>query len=336
MLTGTRAVRRRRRVATRWRRCCSAIRTGRLAGGRAASHPRAAAPLPARRIRGSDCRRHRRRAPRDRGARLRRPSTLATARLRSGARGARWIRAVARGASPRAGLVGRAAAAPRRAPAPCHSLRIAVPPTDSPLAHALTGRAPARLRRDDEGASRCGCVARRRGRPRAGGHRGRELPFWAPDGRSIGFFAEGKLKRIDLAGGASEALADAPNGRGGTWNSDGVILFTPGNATRPADHASIRRGRHTVRGNASRTWRRQPPVSAVSPRWTPVHVLQHGSAAPIPRAFTFASLDGGEPIRWLATETPGVFVPPDRLLLVQGDALMAARFDAAGEQSPAS
>ena len=41
------------------------------------------------------------------------------------------------------------------------------------------------------------------------------------------------------------------------------------------------------------------------------------------------SLDGGEPIRVLATETPAVFVPPDRVLLVRGDALMAARFDAA-------
>src|SRR5689334_4020637 len=53
------------------------------------------------------------------------------------------------------------------------------------------------------------------------------FPFWSPDGQSIGFFADGKLKRIDAAGGRPLVLADAANGRGGTWNSDGVILFSP-------------------------------------------------------------------------------------------------------------
>jgi hypothetical protein len=53
------------------------------------------------------------------------------------------------------------------------------------------------------------------------------FPFWSADGRSLGFFADGKLKRLDLAGGPVQALCDAPTGRGGTWNKDGVILFTP-------------------------------------------------------------------------------------------------------------
>ena len=52
-------------------------------------------------------------------------------------------------------------------------------------------------------------------------------PFWAPDGRAIGFFAHGKLQRIDLAGGAAVALADVSVGRGGTWSPDGVIVFAP-------------------------------------------------------------------------------------------------------------
>jgi len=52
-------------------------------------------------------------------------------------------------------------------------------------------------------------------------------PFWSPDSKSIGFEADGKLKRIDLAGGAVQTLCDVTEGgfEGGTWNQEGVILF---------------------------------------------------------------------------------------------------------------
>jgi eukaryotic-like serine/threonine-protein kinase len=56
---------------------------------------------------------------------------------------------------------------------------------------------------------------------------GANFLFWSPDGQSLAFFADGKLKKIDLAGGPVQTLCDAPTGRGGTWNRDGVILFTP-------------------------------------------------------------------------------------------------------------
>jgi Tol biopolymer transport system component len=59
------------------------------------------------------------------------------------------------------------------------------------------------------------------------GTHGVSYPFWSPDSRFIGFFAEGKLKKVDVPGGQVQVLCDAPNGRGGTWNRDGVILFTP-------------------------------------------------------------------------------------------------------------
>jgi len=59
------------------------------------------------------------------------------------------------------------------------------------------------------------------------GTEGLEYPFWSADGRNLAFFAEGKLKRIDAAGQNLQVVCDAPNGRGGTWNKDGVIVFTP-------------------------------------------------------------------------------------------------------------
>jgi serine/threonine protein kinase len=52
-------------------------------------------------------------------------------------------------------------------------------------------------------------------------------PFWSPDGKNIAFFSVGKLKKVAVAGGPVQVLCDAPEGRGGSWSSRGVIIFTP-------------------------------------------------------------------------------------------------------------
>ncbi len=52
-------------------------------------------------------------------------------------------------------------------------------------------------------------------------------PFWSPDSKTIGFFAQGKLKKIEAAGGPPLTLCDAPVGKGGAWSRDGVIVFAP-------------------------------------------------------------------------------------------------------------
>jgi Tol biopolymer transport system component len=50
--------------------------------------------------------------------------------------------------------------------------------------------------------------------------------FWSPDSRFIAYQADGKLKKIDTAGGPPVALCDAPDQVvGGSWNRDSVILF---------------------------------------------------------------------------------------------------------------
>lgn len=56
---------------------------------------------------------------------------------------------------------------------------------------------------------------------------GATFPFVSPDGRAIGFFADGKLKKIDVGGTGLLTVCDAPNGRGGAWAPDGTIVFSP-------------------------------------------------------------------------------------------------------------
>ncbi|MGD1101875.1 MAG: protein kinase, partial [Terriglobia bacterium] len=50
-------------------------------------------------------------------------------------------------------------------------------------------------------------------------------PFWSPDSRSIAFWAQGKLKRVDASGGPIQTICDAPVGRGGSWSQEGTLLY---------------------------------------------------------------------------------------------------------------
>lgn len=58
------------------------------------------------------------------------------------------------------------------------------------------------------------------------------FPFWSFDSRSIAFFADGKLRIVDLSGGSAQTIADSPFGRGGTWGADGIIVFSPSTQDR--------------------------------------------------------------------------------------------------------
>jgi eukaryotic-like serine/threonine-protein kinase len=60
------------------------------------------------------------------------------------------------------------------------------------------------------------------------GTEGARYPFWSADNRFVGFFADGKLRRIAVAGGNPVDVCDAPAGRGGLWLNDDTIVFAPG------------------------------------------------------------------------------------------------------------
>jgi len=56
---------------------------------------------------------------------------------------------------------------------------------------------------------------------------GASYPFWSPDDAYVGFFADGKLKKVAISGGTPQVLATATTGRGGTWGRRGIIVFSP-------------------------------------------------------------------------------------------------------------
>jgi Tol biopolymer transport system component len=153
---------------------------------------------------------------------------------------------------------------------------------------------------------------------------GASFPFWAPDGRAVGFFADGKLKRMDLTGGAPQTIADAPAGRGGTWSEDGMILFAPTNAS------GLMRVPSTGGTPTAVTQFGSPQGSHRWPQFLPdgrqfLFLALGGSTET--RGVYLGSLDGADPVRLVAAESAAVYAPPNSLLLVREGTLTALPFD---------
>jgi len=160
------------------------------------------------------------------------------------------------------------------------------------------------------------------GRPLAGTE-GAILPFWAADGRAIGFFADAKLKRIDLSAGAAQVLADAPLSRGGTWNRDGVILFasigSSGLMRVPASGGPATAVTRLSRGQVAHRWPQFLPDGR--------HFLFYSQGNPDVRGVYLGSLDGGDPKRVIDSEAAAMYVPPGFLFTLAQSVLSAVRFD---------
>jgi serine/threonine protein kinase len=162
------------------------------------------------------------------------------------------------------------------------------------------------------------------GRPLADTDFGHQ-PFWSPDGLSIGFFANGQLKRLDLATGVIRVLAGAPQSRRGVWTRDGVIVFGAGST-----------------GTLSRVMADGGAVTAATTLLTGQSGHRFPQLLPDHRRFLFmtlgladvrgvyaASLDDPTPRRVMDRDAAFAVAPPDYHLVARQGALWARRFDPA-------
>jgi Tol biopolymer transport system component len=148
-------------------------------------------------------------------------------------------------------------------------------------------------------------------------------PFWSPDSRSVGFFADDKVKRVDIQDGSVRALADAPLGDGGTWNADGIILFS--RAPRYRIFSTVATGGEPTAVTHLETL----PGNHSFPQFLPDgrHFMFFVDAEAEVRGIYVSGLDGSAPHRLLSADSRGNFVS-GHLLFVRQGTLLAQPFDA--------
>jgi serine/threonine protein kinase/Tol biopolymer transport system component len=152
------------------------------------------------------------------------------------------------------------------------------------------------------------------------------MPFWSPDGRSIGFFGEGRLKRIDLAEGFVRTLASAPHPRRGTWNRDGTIVF--GAAAMgplhsvPAGGGQVTQVTDLLPGQTGHRWPHFLPDGR--------RFLLMALGTPEVRGLYLGSLDDRTVRKVSDRESAFAFLPPDRMLVGRDGALLVRRLSDRG------
>ncbi|HEY0591721.1 MAG TPA: protein kinase [Thermoanaerobaculia bacterium] len=156
------------------------------------------------------------------------------------------------------------------------------------------------------------------------GTEGASFPFWSPDSRSFAFFVLGKLKRMDVAGRSPETICDAPDGRGGSWNEDGVIVFNgePGGAIqRVAAVGGIPTPVLTLDTSEKELSQRFPKFLPDGRHFIYRSDREKGTAIYV------AAIEGKEPPRKIANASSAEFAPPDRLLLFREGTAFVRRID---------
>ncbi|HVN08220.1 MAG TPA: protein kinase [Patescibacteria group bacterium] len=156
---------------------------------------------------------------------------------------------------------------------------------------------------------------------------GATFPFWSPDSHSLGFFASGKIKTVDLSGGAPQTVCDAPFGRGGAWGADGVIVFS-GDASAPLARVSAAGGAPALMTtidfarHSSHRW----PFFLPDGRHFLYLAMNHDSSKSANDTIYYASADGRENRPLLHAESNAIYAD-GFILYARGDQLMAQPFD---------
>jgi serine/threonine protein kinase/Tol biopolymer transport system component len=146
-------------------------------------------------------------------------------------------------------------------------------------------------------------------------------PFWSPDGRSLGFFAGGKLYRVDLGGGLPQALAPAPVPRGGAWSPDGIILFAPTSQPGPLMKIAAAGGTPVPVPVVAGPRNLFPVFLPDGRRFLEVAATYDSSAVYL------GSLDGEPPVRLTDARLPAAYLPSGVLLFRRQSALVAQHLD---------
>jgi len=157
------------------------------------------------------------------------------------------------------------------------------------------------------------------------GTEGAAYPFWSPDNRSIGFVADGKLKRFDIGGGTPQTLTTVTGPRGGTWNADGVIVFTP-TAASPLFRVPASGGQAVAVTKLDRQSSHRFPFFLPDGR----QFLFLAQGTPETGGIYLGSLDSAETRRLTAADTAGVYLPSGMagwLLWVRAGTLVVQRLD---------
>lgn len=155
------------------------------------------------------------------------------------------------------------------------------------------------------------------------GTEGGEYPFWSPDGRAIAFFADGKLKRMNLPDGPAQTICDAPSGRGGAWSGADVILFAP-SSNGPLHRVAATGGQpEPITTTTADAYSHRWPVFIDDEHFLFVAQSQRSSAAGV----FVGSLGSKEARRLLANPLSVAFGAPDRLYSVRDDVLVRQRLD---------
>ncbi len=151
-------------------------------------------------------------------------------------------------------------------------------------------------------------------------------PFWSPDGKYLGYFTGGRLKKISATGGPSDDVCEAPGARGGAWNQDDVIIF--GSAFQhPLYRTSAKGGKPQPLTTLDQT---RKETSHRWPNFLPdgKHFLFLARSGPYHGGELYlGKLDSPERKHLLSTSSAGLYAAPGYILFMQNDALMAQRFD---------